>query len=122
MGGTEGGGHTGDVATTVLIPAVVDAVKGRKSPLTGEQVLVLAGGGIFDGRGLAAALSLGAAGVWVGTRFIACVESHAPTRHKEGVLKAKVGDTTRTLIYSGRPLRVLESPYVANWNNNRADE
>ena len=54
--GSEGGGHTGDIATTVLIPQVVDLCKGRISPLTGEQVLVVAAGGFFDGRGLAAAL------------------------------------------------------------------
>ena len=60
--GTEAGGHTGAVATSVLIPQIVDAVKGK--------VPVVAAGGVYDGRGLAAALSYGAAGVWVGTRFM----------------------------------------------------
>ena len=66
--GTEAGGHTGLVATLPLVPQVVDAV--------GERVPVVAAGGIFDGRGLAAALALGADGAWVGTRFIATPEAH----------------------------------------------
>lgn len=57
--GGEGGGHTGDVATSILIPKVVDLVKGHKSPLTGGPIHVIAAGGIFDGRGLAAALTWG---------------------------------------------------------------
>merc|ERR1712176_620740 len=60
--GGEGGGHTGDIPTSILLPKVVDAVRGKKSPLTGEQVLVVGAGGIFDGRGLAAALSMGCSG------------------------------------------------------------
>eukprot|EP00405_Crypthecodinium_cohnii_P065023 CAMPEP_0195039562 /NCGR_PEP_ID=MMETSP0326_2-20130528/79872_1 /TAXON_ID=2866 ORGANISM="Crypthecodinium cohnii, Strain Seligo" /NCGR_SAMPLE_ID=MMETSP0326_2 /ASSEMBLY_ACC=CAM_ASM_000348 /LENGTH=395 /DNA_ID=CAMNT_0040066433 /DNA_START=22 /DNA_END=1210 /DNA_ORIENTATION=- len=83
--GGEGGGHTGEVGTSILIPMVVDLCKGKLSPLTGKQVPVVAAGGIFDGRGLAMALSLGADGVWVGTRFIASVEGGAPKKHKEEV-------------------------------------
>jgi NAD(P)H-dependent flavin oxidoreductase YrpB (nitropropane dioxygenase family) len=110
--GGEGGGHTGEVATSVLLPMCVDACRGRRSPLTGEDIIVVGGGGMFDGRSLAAALSLGASGVWVGTRFIACEETGAPKRHVEHVLKASVTDTTKTLIYSGRPLRTFVTPYV----------
>merc|ERR1719356_784890 len=110
--GGEGGGHTGEVATSVLLPMCVDACRGRKSPLTGQDIIVVGGGGMFDGRSLAAALSLGASGVWVGTRFIACEETGAPKRHVEHVLKASVTDTTKTLIYSGRPLRTFITPYV----------
>jgi len=73
----------------VLIPQVVDIVKGRKSPLTGEQVLVVAAGGIADGRGLAAALALGAAGVWVGTRFVAAEESKAGPKHVKALLETE---------------------------------
>ena len=72
--GGEGGGHTGETATTVLIPQVVDLCRGHKSAVTGEDVMVVAAGGIFDGRGLAMALSLGAHAVWVGTRFICSKE------------------------------------------------
>ena len=63
--GTEGGGHTGEIGTAVLIPQVVDLCRGRLSRLTGKEVPVVAAGGIVDGRGLAMALALGAAGVWV---------------------------------------------------------
>ncbi|KAH0544110.1 hypothetical protein GP486_008533, partial [Trichoglossum hirsutum] len=65
--GGEGGGHTGDVPTTILIPTVVQLCKGKKSPLTGEDVLVIAAGGLFNGQSLAAALMFGASAVWIGT-------------------------------------------------------
>lgn len=68
--GGEGGGHTGDVPTTILIPAVAKLCEGHKSPMTGKPVQVIAAGGIFNGQSLAAALALGASAVWVGTRFI----------------------------------------------------
>merc|ERR1711966_561338 len=68
--GSEGGGHTGDIGTMPLIPQIVDFCK-TKTNFFGSPVLAVAAGGIFDGRGLTAALGLGAAGVWVGTRFIA---------------------------------------------------
>ena len=100
----------------------MDACRGRISPLTGEQVLVVAAGGIFDGRGLAAALAWGASGVWVGTRFIASPEAAAPDRHKTGLLEAQATDTVRTLIYSGRPVRTLMTPYVREWEENRQTE
>lgn len=68
--GGEGGGHTGDVPTTVLIPEVARLCRGHKSPMTGQPVQVIAAGGIFNGQTLAAALALGASAVWVGTRFV----------------------------------------------------
>ncbi|KAG6832709.1 hypothetical protein H0H92_012281 [Tricholoma furcatifolium] len=120
--GGEGGGHTGDTAFSILIPAVVDACKGKTSPLTGEPIIVVAAGGIADGRGLAAALAYGASGVWVGTRFVASVEAGAPKRHKEMVLTAGYDDVARTLIYSGRPMSVRKTPYVADWESKRHDE
>ncbi|KAK2752364.1 hypothetical protein FQN55_007404 [Onygenales sp. PD_40] len=113
--GGEGGGHTGDVPFSVLIPAVVDVARRYKSPLTGEPAMVVAAGGVSDGRSLAASLMLGAAGVWVGTRFVAAEESGASQMHKEAVVAAGFGDTIRTLVVSGRPLRVLPNEYVAEW-------
>ncbi|KAF9001930.1 2-nitropropane dioxygenase [Cyathus striatus] len=120
--GGEGGGHTGDTPFSILIPAVVDLCKDVKSPLTGEPVLVVAAGGIADGRGLAAALAYGASGVWVGTRFVASVEAGAPKVHKDMVLTAGYDDIVRTLIYSGRPMSVRKTPYVDEWETKRRRE
>jgi NAD(P)H-dependent flavin oxidoreductase YrpB (nitropropane dioxygenase family) len=120
--GTEGGGHTGDTATSVLIPQVVDLCKGKKSELTGGPVHVIAAGGIFDGRGLAMGLSLGASAVWVGTRFINSEESGAPPRHQQGVVNATSESTHRSLVYTGRPMRILKNRYSVNWEEKRRDE
>ena len=111
----EGGGHTGDVPASILIPACVDAVRGHKSPLTGQPVYVIGAGAVYDGRGLAANLMWGAQGVWVGTRFVASVEASAPKAHKEAILTAGYEDAVTTLIYTGRPLRVRRTPYVDEW-------
>lgn len=120
--GGEGGGHTGEVGTSILIPVVVDICRGKLSPLTGKQVPVVAAGGIFDGRGLAMALSLGADAVWVGTRFVASVEGGAPKNHKEAVLKATVHDTHRCEAFSGRPLRIIKTKYSTQWVDHRSAE
>ncbi|KAI1913168.1 hypothetical protein LOZ61_002935 [Ophidiomyces ophidiicola] len=119
--GGEGGGHTGDVPFSVLVPAVVDVARAYTSPLTGRTPLVVAAGGVNDGRSLAAALMLGAAGVWVGTRFVASHESGASRMHKDALVAAGFHDTIRTLVVSGRPLRVLPNEYVADWEK-RPDE
>lgn len=111
----EGGGHTGDVPFSILIPTVVDLCKPHKSPLTGKPITVVAAGAVADGRGLAAALSYGASGVWVGTRFVASTEAGAPKLHKDLVLSAGYDDTVRTLIYSGRPMSVRKTDYVKDW-------
>lgn len=113
--GGEGGGHTGDIANSILIPAVCDVAKKYKSPLTGEPALVVAAGGIYDGRGLASSLMQGAVGVWVGTRFVAAEESGASRLHKEAVVSADFTDTLRTLVVSGRPLRVRMNEWLAKW-------
>jgi NAD(P)H-dependent flavin oxidoreductase YrpB (nitropropane dioxygenase family) len=120
--GGEGGGHTGEVATSILIHMVVDLCKDKISPLTGKPVSVVAAGGIYDSRGLAMSLSLGADAVWVGTRFVACVEGGAPKKHKEDVVKAGVHDTHRSLIYTGRPLRIIKNAYSVEWENNKMVE
>jgi NAD(P)H-dependent flavin oxidoreductase YrpB (nitropropane dioxygenase family) len=120
--GGEGGGHTGDISASVLIPAVVDAVKGHTSSLTGQPIWVIGAGAVYDGRGLAANLVYGAQGVWVGTRFVASEEAGATKAHKQAVLSADHGDVVRTLIYTGRPLRVRRTPYVDDWEMNRQAE
>merc|ERR1711870_205446 len=120
--GGEGGGHTGDIPTSILLPKVVDAVRGRKSPLTNEPIIVVGAGGIFNGHGLAAALSMGCSGVWVGTRFIASDEAGAGPYHKRSVVNADYVDTIRTTIYTGRPMRVFKTPYVMDWEDNRKKE
>jgi len=120
--GGEGGGHTGDVPTTVLIPAVVELCKGKTSPMTGKPVQVVAAGGIYNGQTVAAALMLGASAVWVGTRFILTDEAGAPKAHQEAVRTAGHDDNVRTIIFTGRPLRVRTNAYIADWENNRAQE
>eukprot|EP01084_Bolivina_argentea_P085116 153847_1 len=121
--GGEGGGHTGEVATTCLLPKVVDMVKDKRSKLNpNEPILVIGAGGIYDGRGLAMALNYGASGVWIGTRFVCSIESGAPMKHKEAIINASNHDTIRTEIFSGRPLRVVKNDYVLNWERNRKDE
>ena len=117
--GGEGGGHTGEIPTSILIPKVVDQCKGCKSPMTGEQVIVVAAGGIFDGRGLAMALSMGAAGVWVGTRFVNAEEAGAGPYHQKLLKQATYTDTIKTLIYTGRPARVYRTKFVDDWETNK---
>lgn len=111
--GTEAGGHTGQVATMPLVPLIVDAV--------GDQVPVVAAGGLFDGRGLAAALMLGAAGVWVGTRFIGTPEARGLPGFKEGILAA---DETGTIVsrgFSGKTMRVLRNEMTAHYEANPSE-
>ncbi len=103
--GGEGGGHTGLVGTLPLVAQAVEAV----------DIPVIAAGGIYDGRGLAAALSLGAVGVWMGTRFIASEEAHAAQSYKETVVGAGDTDTTRTRCYSGKPMRCRTNDYIKDW-------
>ena len=103
--GTEAGGHTGTVATLPLVPQVVDAV--------GSQVPVVAAGGIFDGRGLAAALALGADGVWMGTRFIATPEAHGVTGYKDALIRTAEDGTVVSRAYSGKTMRVVRNQYTA---------
>jgi NAD(P)H-dependent flavin oxidoreductase YrpB (nitropropane dioxygenase family) len=116
--GSEGGGHTGDIGTMPLIPQIVDICKGKTGPF--GDILCVAAGGIFDGRGLAASLALGASGVWVGTRFICAEESNASPAHRQKVLKARSSDTIRTLAVSGRPLRLIPNEWVSSWEKEPA--
>jgi enoyl-[acyl-carrier protein] reductase II len=103
--GTEAGGHTGQVATMPLVPQIVDAV--------GDQVPVAAAGGIFDGRGLAAALGLGADGVWIGTRFIATQEARAQAGYKDALLATAEDGTVVSRAFTGKTCRVVRNDYTA---------
>ena len=103
--GGEGGGHTGPVATTLLLPSVLDAVRGTNIP-------VIAAGGFFDGRGLAAALSYGAAGVAMGTRFLLTSDSTVPDAVKQRYLEAALDGTVVSTRVDGMPHRVLRTGLV----------
>jgi enoyl-[acyl-carrier protein] reductase II len=102
--GTEAGGHTGKVATLPLVPQIVDAVGGK--------VPVVAAGGIFDGRALAAALMLGADGVWVGTRFIATPEARSTAGYKEALVRTAEDGTVISRAFTGKTLRAIENSYT----------
>jgi len=113
--GGEGGGHTGDVPTTILIPTVAALCRGKKSPLTGQDVQVIAAGGLFNGQSLAAALMLGASAVWIGTRFVLSEEAGAPKAHQEAVRTAGFDDNVRTIIFTVRTRDLYILNHVANW-------
>ncbi|MER6575125.1 nitronate monooxygenase [Nonomuraea sp. NPDC001023] len=105
--GGEGGGHTGPLATTLLLPQVVDAV----------DIPVIAAGGFFDGRGLVAALAYGACGIAMGTRFLLTRESPVPDTVKDVYLTAR--ETVVTTRVDGVPHRVLSTPFVASLERSR---
>jgi enoyl-[acyl-carrier protein] reductase II len=105
--GTEAGGHTGEIGTLALVPQVVDAVR----------IPVVAAGGIIDGRGMVAALALGAQGAVIGTRFIATPEATAARQYREALVQARQDETVRTRCYSGKPLRSIRNPYIAEWES-----
>ena len=102
--GAEGGGHTGSVPTTLLLPQVVDAV--------GDRVPVIGAGGFFDGRGLVAALAYGAAGIAMGTRFLLSAESRVPDAVKKVYLGTPVTGTVVTTKVDGAPQRVIRTDLV----------
>jgi enoyl-[acyl-carrier protein] reductase II len=106
--GYDGGGHTGRIGTFSLIPQVVDAVK---------PTLVAAAGGVADGRGLVAALALGAAGVWVGTRFGATIEARSHVAYKEAIVGAADEDVVITRGYTGKTCRVIRNRFVEEWES-----
>jgi nitronate monooxygenase len=109
--GSEAGGHRGSfagdfessmVGTIALVPQIADAV----------GVPVIASGGIMDGRGIAAALALGAAGVQLGTAFLTCAEAGVPDCYKEAILRARESDTRLTRAFSGRPARGIANRFM----------
>jgi NAD(P)H-dependent flavin oxidoreductase YrpB (nitropropane dioxygenase family) len=102
--GGEGGGHTGSVPTSLLTPAVVDAV--------GDTVAVVAAGGFFDGRGLVAALAYGADGIAMGTRFLLTEESRVPAEVKKVYLGTPVTGTVVSTAVDGAPQRVIRTDLI----------
>ena len=110
--GHEAGGHTGRVAGLVLLPAVVDAV---------APVPVVAAGGIADGRGLAAALALGAVGVWMGTRVIASSEAHCHENYRKKVVAIDEEGTVVTRAVSGKPNRQIRNAFTREWEKREAE-
>ena len=109
--GTEGGGHTGEIATMVLVPQVVDAV---------APTPVLAAGGIATGRQMAAALALGAEGVWCGSVWLTTPEAETSPVIKEKFLAATSADTRRSRSLTGKPARMLRSPWTDAWEESGA--
>jgi NAD(P)H-dependent flavin oxidoreductase YrpB (nitropropane dioxygenase family) len=104
--GTEAGGHTGEIATMVLVPDVVDAV---------APIPVLAAGGIGRGRQLAAALALGAEGVWCGSVWLTTEEAETDPVVKQKFLAATAADTVRSRSLTGKPARMLRTPWTDEW-------
>ncbi|BBX96113.1 putative monooxygenase [Mycobacterium lacus] len=105
--GTEAGGHTGEVATMVLVPEVVDAV---------DPLPVLAAGGIARGRQMAAALALGAGGVWCGSVWLTTEEAETPPVVKDKFLAASSSDTVRSRSLTGKPARMLRTAWTDEWD------
>jgi NAD(P)H-dependent flavin oxidoreductase YrpB (nitropropane dioxygenase family) len=115
--GYEAGGHTGEIASMVLVPEIADAV--------GAQAPVLAAGGIGCGRQIAAALALGAVGVWMGSAWLTTEEytfGAAMPALREALLAATSSDTVRSRIYSGKPARLLKNRWTRAWEEPGAPE
>jgi NAD(P)H-dependent flavin oxidoreductase YrpB (nitropropane dioxygenase family) len=116
--GSEAGGHNyGALPTFALVPAVRDAV---------GDTMLLAAGGICDGRGLAAALALGADGAWIGTRFVATTEANVHSQYKQRLVQAQGSQTVRTRIFGKHhpefnPIRVLKNRVVNDWHEREAE-
>jgi NAD(P)H-dependent flavin oxidoreductase YrpB (nitropropane dioxygenase family) len=106
--GYEAGGHTGEIATMVLVPEVVDAV---------APAPVLAAGGIGSGRQIAAALALGAQGVWLGSLWLTTAESNSSPAVLEAYMDATSADTVRSRCYTGKPARMLRNTWTDAWSD-----
>ena len=104
--GTEGGGHTGEIGSVVLWPQVIDAV---------APTPVLAAGGIGNGRQIAAALAMGAQGVWTGSLWLTVEEAEAPPAQKDSLLRATSSDTVRSRSWTGKPCRMLRNDWTEAW-------
>ncbi|MDX2159037.1 MAG: nitronate monooxygenase [Hyphomicrobiaceae bacterium] len=109
--GHEGGGHVGRIGTIALVPKVVDSV----------SIPVVAAGGLADGRGLVAALALGAQGVWLGTRFIATVEARGHDNYKRRITEIDEDGTTVTRAHSGKTNRMIRNAFTRSWEGREAE-
>ena len=109
--GHEGGGHVGRIGTMVLVPRVVDQVR----------IPVIAAGGLADGRGLVAALALGAVGVWMGTRFIATAEARGHDNYKRRITEIDEDGTIVTRAHSGKPNRMIRNEFTKSWEGREAE-
>lgn len=105
--GTEAGGHCGEISTMVLVPQVIDAV--------GPEIPVLAAGGIADGRQMAAAMALGAQGVWTGSVWLLTEEADVAPEVTENMLAATSSDAIRSRVMTGKPARQLRTRWTAAW-------
>lgn len=112
--GTEAGGHCGEVTTMVLVPEVIDAIK----PI--RPVPVLAAGGIVTGRQMAAAIALGADGVWTGSVWLTTEEAETAPYTKQKMIKATSRDTVRSRSRTGKPSRQLKSDWTAAWDGEKS--
>jgi NAD(P)H-dependent flavin oxidoreductase YrpB (nitropropane dioxygenase family) len=108
--GSEGGGHTGDVGSIVLWPEVIEAV---------APTPVLAAGGVGSGKQMAAAMVMGAAGVWTGSLWLTVEEAAVPPKQMESYLRATSRDTVRSRSFTGKPCRLLKNDWTDAWE--RAD-
>ena len=109
--GHEGGGHVGRIGTIALVPRVVDQVR----------IPVVAAGGLADGRGLVAALALGAVGVWMGTRFIATAEARGHDNYKRRITEIDEDGTIVTRAHSGKPNRMIRNDFTRAWEGREAE-
>lgn len=109
--GHESGGHTGKTSTLVLVPQIVDSVK----------LPVIAAGGIMDGRGLAAAVALGASGVLLGTRLLATPEARTHDNHKNRIVAMQEDETVVSRCYTGKPSRVIRNAFIDAWKGHESE-
>jgi enoyl-[acyl-carrier protein] reductase II len=109
--GHEAGGHTGRSGTMTLVPQIIDAVRAP----------VLAAGGLADGRGLLAAIALGAQGVWMGSRFVASIEAYAHANYKNKIIEIDEEGTTITRCHSGKPCRLIRNKFTDSWVGREAE-
>ncbi len=109
VSGTEAGGHCGEISTMVVVPEVIEAIKGHKG------MYVLAAGGIATGRQMAASMAMGAAGVWCGSVWLTTVEAETTPTVKAKMLVASSRDTVRSTGRTGKPTRQLQSAWTEAW-------